>query len=158
MKLLVLTAKPPPQSLSLVGYVEVQPIHLKWELHWRLPSSPWDARACAALLRSSTPSGAKGAKKIPCNWGKESRELSARADLVQLAPKPHCSSRVFRVLLSQQRGQGNTISHSNLFCWIQNPPLSSKKGFIWLTHLSHFVAALESGALNLKPLFPFKCR
>lgn len=91
VKLMVLIAKPTSLSILLVEYVEAQPIHLNWDLKRRNLSSPWEGLIYAAVLSSSILPGAKGAKKIPCNWGKESRELSAGADLVQLAPIPHCS-------------------------------------------------------------------
>lgn len=94
VKLMVLMSRHTWQSISLTEYVETQHIHLSRDLKRKKLSSPWEGLIYAAVLSSSAPPAAKGAKKIPCNWRKKSGQLSAKADLAELAPIPHWSSSV----------------------------------------------------------------
>lgn len=129
-------------------------IHLSWDLKKKNPNSPWEGLISAGVPSSSTTPGVKGAKRILWVWEKESREKSARADLVQLTPVPHWSSRTQGISKPTAQPREH-VSPINLFSWIQNP---STKSFIWLPYLSLSAAFWESGVLNLKLLVPFKLR
>lgn len=93
---MVLLARPTPPSILPViawwyGVGGSHSIHLSWDLRRKNPNSPWEGLISAGVPSFSVTLGAERAKKIP-QREKDPRELSARADLVQLTPVPHWSS------------------------------------------------------------------
>lgn len=146
MQLMVLLARPTPPSILLVGWVEVITfISVKMRKN---PNSPWEGLISAGVPSSSVTLGAEAARKIPWAWEKEPRELSARADLVQLAPVPHWSSRVQGISKPTAQPREHDQPHQSFLL----DPKPMHKSFIWLSHLSLSAAFWESGVV------PFKLR